>query len=247
MAAASAGIQSKAQFLSTMSHELRTPLNAIIGFTELMQSGVAGGFSGKQHEYLSDIHSSAAFLLNLVNEILDLSKADAGRLELAEETVDIASVVGEAARFVAPQAAAGGIHIVAAVDPNLPRVRADGRRIKQILLNLLSNAVKFTPSGGKIEIRAAVRSGGGLALTVSDSGIGMASADIPKALERFGQIDDRLERRYEGTGLGLPLASKLIELHGGKLEIDSGVGAGTRITIVLPASRVLAAAYRDTG
>ncbi|HLJ19041.1 MAG TPA: HAMP domain-containing sensor histidine kinase [Stellaceae bacterium] len=245
MAAAAAGIQSKEQFLSTMSHELRTPLNAIIGFTELMQSGVAGAFSAKQAGYLSDVHESATFLLELVNEILDLSKADEGRLMLAEEAVDISSIIGEASRFVAPQAAAGGILVDVAIDPHLPRVRADVRRIKQILLNLLSNAVKFTPRGGKIEIRATLRVDGALALTVSDTGIGMAAADIPRALERFGQIDDRLERRYEGTGLGLPLASKLVELHGGTLEIDSRVGVGTRVTIVLPASRVIAAAYRD--
>ena len=247
MAAAAAGIQSKAQFLSTMSHELRTPLNAIIGFTELLQSGIAGEFSAKQSAYLSDIHSSAEFLLGLVNEILDLSKADAGRLELIEETVDIASVICEATRFVAPQATAGGILVDASADPHLPRVRADERRIKQILLNLLSNAVKFTPRGGKIEIRATLRADGALTLTVSDSGIGIAAADIPKALERFGQIDDRLERRYKGTGLGLPLASKLIELHGGTLEIESRVGTGTRVTIVLPASRVIAETYRDAG
>ena len=245
MEAAEAGVQSKAQFLSTMSHELRTPLNAMLGFTELMQSGIAGALSAKQTAYLSDIHSSATFLLELVNEILDLSKADPGRLELVEEAVDIASIICEATRFVAPQASAGGILVDASADPQLPRVRADARRIKQILLNLLSNAVKFTPRGGKIEIRATLRPDGALELTVSDSGIGMAAADIPKALERFGQIDDRLERRYEGTGLGLPLASKLIELHGGTLEIDSRVGAGTRVIIVLPASRVIADAYRD--
>ncbi|HXP75106.1 MAG TPA: HAMP domain-containing sensor histidine kinase [Stellaceae bacterium] len=239
MTAASAGIQAKSLFLATMSHELRTPLNAIIGFTELMQHGVGGMLTAKHREYLSDIHRSGIFLLSLVNDTLDLSKIDAGRLELVEETLEIPSLVSEAVRFVSLQAAASGIAVDVTIDPDLPQVRVDARRIKQVLVNLLSNAVKFTPPQGKIEIRGTIREDGALALVVADSGIGMAVADIPKALERFGQIDDRLERRYEGTGLGLPLASKLIELHGGTLKIDSRIGAGTRVTIVLPPWRIV--------
>jgi signal transduction histidine kinase len=238
MEQATAGIQAKSQFLATMSHELRTPLNAIIGFSELLDAGYAGPLTDKQREYLADIRHSGAYLLDLVNDILDLSKAEAGRVEIADETIELASLVAEVLRIVAPQATAGGIALDMKIDPALPPVLGDARRIKQVLLNLVSNAVKFTPAGGRVEVSAALGADGSLALAITDTGIGMSESDIPRALERFGQIDSRLERRYAGTGIGLPLAKKLAELHGGSLTLESAVGVGTRATVMLPASRV---------
>jgi signal transduction histidine kinase len=235
MEAAAAGAQSKSQFLATMSHELRTPLNAILGFTELLTAGIGGQLSDRQRGYLADIHRSGGYLLSLINDVLDMSQADAGRLVLTEEVVDLSALAAAAVRLVAPQAATAGVQIELAIDPDLPRLRVDGRRLTQVLVNLLSNSVKFTPSGGRIDVAAGLRADGALVLSVADTGIGMAASDIPKALERFGQVDSR----FEGTGLGLPVAKQLVELHGGTLAIESAIEKGTRVTITLPTSRVV--------
>jgi signal transduction histidine kinase len=240
--AAAAGSQAKSQFLATMSHELRTPLNAIIGFAEMQVMQVFGPLGDQRyHGYANDILASGKHLLGLINDVLDFAKLDVGHLELQEEDVDLAASIAECANMMARQAEAAGVRLDADPSAGLPRVRVDKRRLHQILLNLLSNAVKFTPRGGAVRVSAA-RGDGGLILTVADTGIGMAAEDIPKALERFGQIDSRLSRAYEGAGLGLPLAKQLVELHGGSLAIKSAPGRGTTVTITLPAARICAPA-----
>jgi signal transduction histidine kinase len=236
---AEAANRTKSEFLANMSHELRTPLNAIIGFSEVIQRAIVGPLSERYRAYGADIFNSGTHLLGLINDILDLSKLEAGQFELHEEDIDLREAIEASMRLVGPQAEKSKIHLSKAIDESLTLIRADDRRIRQVLINLLSNAVKFTPEGGKIRV-ASFRTPGGLAIAVSDTGIGMASEEIPKALEEFGQIDSKISRQYAGTGLGLPLAKHLIELHGGTLTIKSAVNVGTTVTIVLPHERILA-------
>jgi signal transduction histidine kinase len=236
--AASAGSQAKSQFLATMSHELRTPLNAVIGFAELLSNETFGPIGDARYrEYAVEIRQSGAHLLDLINDVLDLSKLDAGRLELSEEEIDPHRVVEDAIAMLRMQAEEAGVSLDVAVDPRLPTLVVDRRRVRQVLVNLISNAIKFTPEGGKVTV-GAFRHGGSLTIAVADTGIGIAPEDIPKALERFGQIDSTLSRKYEGTGLGLPLSKRLMELHDGTLEIESAVGAGTNVSVTFPASRI---------
>jgi signal transduction histidine kinase len=239
LAEAAAGSEAKSQFLATMSHELRTPLNAIIGFAELLAGEAFGPLGNPRYrQYAEDIHRSGTHLLGVINDVLDLSKLNAGRLALEEDEIEVGAAVGEAAQMMRVQAASAGLRLVETVEPELPLLRVDPRRLRQILVNLLSNAVKFTPSGGEVRLDAA-RLGDGVAIVVADTGIGIDPADIPRALERFGQVDGRLARKHEGTGLGLPLSKSLMELHGGRLEIESaGAGAGTRVTLAFPAFRL---------
>jgi signal transduction histidine kinase len=237
--AAAAGSQAKSQFLATMSNELRTPLNAIIGFSEIMALESLGPLGNPRYkEYAELVHASGSHLLSLINDILDFSKIDAGRLELHEELLDVDEIVRETLKMTRGQADAAGVRMAEPACTDIPMLRADRRRLRQILLNLLSNAIKFTASGGEIRV-SAVHTDEGIAITVADNGIGMAAADIPKALERFGQIDSSLGRKYEGTGLGLPLSKRLAELHGGTLVIESALGVGTRVTINFPPHRVV--------
>ena len=236
---AEAANRTKSEFLANMSHELRTPLNAIIGFSEVIQKAVIGPISERYREYGTDIYNSGTHLLNLINEILDLSKLEAGQFELREEEFDLGQAIEASMRLVRPQAEKSRVQLSKAIDPTLALIRADDRRIRQVLINLLSNAVKFTPEGGKVRV-SSFRTNVGLAIAVSDTGIGMASEEIPKALEEFGQIDSKISRQYAGTGLGLPLAKHLIELHGGTLTIKSEVNIGTTVTIVLPHERIVA-------
>ena len=236
--AAEASSRAKSEFLANMSHELRTPLNAIIGFSEIIKVGMHGPLNARYRDYAGDIFESGIHLLGLINDILDLSKLEARQFELCEEGMDVGETIESAMRLVEEQARKGKIELSEDVPEALPLIRADNRRIRQIVINLLSNAVKFTPEGGRVRI-SAVRKDGGLAITVSDTGIGMAEDQIAKALEPFGQINSMLSRRFEGTGLGLPLAKKLIELHGGTLSIESTVGAGTAVTVELPPERIL--------
>jgi signal transduction histidine kinase len=236
--AASAGNQAKSQFLTTMSHELRTPLNAIIGFAQFLEADLGGPLNDKQREYVGDIHRAGAHLLGLVNDVLDLSKVDANRLTLDEDIVDLGETIAGAISMVSLGATEGGLALRSDVAPSLPLVRGDARRLRQVLLNLLSNAVKFTPAGGTGTVSAGWR-GAGIALVVADTGIGMAPEHITIALERFGQVDNRLARRYEGSGLGLPLSKRLAELHGATLAIDSALGRGTTVTVLLPGERVV--------
>ena len=228
--------RTKSDFLANMSHELRTPLNAIIGFSEVIKMGMFGAVSDRYRSAGSDIFDSGTHLLKLINEILDLSKLEAGQFELHEENVDIATIVHACVHLIEPQAEKAKVAIRKEIEPSLPILRADDRRLRQILLNLLSNAVKFTPEGGLVTVSASAENGA-FTISVRDTGIGMASDQIPKALQPFHQIDSRISRKHEGTGLGLPLAKHLVELHGGKLVIESKVNVGTVVKVVLPASR----------
>jgi signal transduction histidine kinase len=239
--AAQAASRSKSAFLASMSHELRTPLNAVLGFSETMLREPFGRLGSPRYgEYLNNIHDSGAHLLSLINDILDIARFDAGHGELAEEIFDPASEIANAERMMAVQARKAQVAIITEVAAGLPHINADQRRLRQILLNLLSNALKFTPAGGRVTLRG-FRSDEGLVLQVTDTGIGMAPQDFAKALEPFGQVDSRLARKYEGTGLGLPLTRQMVELHGGRLTLESVLGEGTTVTVILPAWRLVSA------
>jgi len=229
----------KSQFMANMSHELRTPLNAIIGFSEVIRDALVGPVAARYKDYARDIHSSGRHLLGLINDVLDLSKIELGRLELHEEPVVLAKVVEDCQRLIAERVRSSNLELAADVPSDLPLLRGDELRLKQIVLNLLSNAVKFTPVGGRIALSARTTADGGIVLAVIDTGIGMKPEEIPIALQPFRQIDSALNRRYEGTGLGLPLARTLVELHDGILNISSTPGQGTTVTVVLPATRVI--------
>jgi signal transduction histidine kinase len=231
--------RSKSEFLANMSHELRTPLNAIIGFAEILAGEIFGPLGHERYKgYIADIRDSSQWLLRLVNDILDVAKVESGKAELFEEPVAIATVVESCIRLMRERMQARGLHLTRSIPAKLPLVRCDERRLKQIVLNLLSNAVKFTPAGGHITVRAAVEDDGFI-IAIKDTGIGIAAEDIDRALNRFGQIDSHLQRKQEGTGLGLPLTKAMTELHGGRLEIASMPGAGTRVTVRLPPERIL--------
>ena len=224
----------KSEFLANMSHELRTPLNAIIGFSEVLLQGIFGDLNDKQREYLEDVLSSGKHLLSLINDILDLSKIEAGRLELELSTFSLAAALDSGLTIVRERAARHGITLAAIVPNDLPPVEADERKVKQILYNLLSNAVKFTPDGGRVEVRVRL-SGDDLEVAVQDNGIGIAPEDQPKVFEEFRQVGR--ERSREGTGLGLTLTKRFVELHGGKIGLESQAGAGSTFSFTLPARR----------
>jgi len=240
--AAQAASSSKSAFLASMSHELRTPLNAVLGFSEAMQQEMFGPLGSPRYkEYLGNIHDSGSHLLSLINDILDIARYDAGRGELQEETFDPATQIADTIKMMSAQAAKAKVALMGDIASDLPCLKGDQRRIRQVLLNLLSNALKFTPAGGKVTLRL-FRSEHGLVLQVTDTGIGIAPSDFHKALEPFGQIDSSLARKYDGIGLGLPLTRQMVELHGGTLELDSVVGHGTTVTITLPAWRLVSRA-----
>jgi PAS domain S-box-containing protein len=237
---AEAANKTKSQFLAAMSHELRTPLNAILGFSDILkgeQFGPVG--SPRYREYAEAINSSGVHLLGLINDILDMSMLDNGRLELSLEFVELPRLIAECMRYIEPQANKADVRLHSNLDANATLLHADQRRLRQILLNLLSNSVKFTPAGGDVRVATCARDKG-VAITVADTGIGMEAASIPKALERFGQIDSSLARKYEGTGLGLPLTKQLAELHGATFSVESEMGSGTAITIFFPNEPLLA-------
>jgi signal transduction histidine kinase len=239
--------RTKSEFLANMSHELRTPLNAIIGFSESLQGGMFGGLTDKQREYIRDIHGAGQHLLAIINDVLDLSRIEAGKTALFEETVEMEAIVAQAIRMVEPRANEKGLAIATLGLHGLPPVRGDGMRLQQVFLNLLSNAVKFTPEGGRIAITGAIEAGGHLRIAVSDTGIGIAASEIPKVLMPFEVVESAFTRKYKGTGLGLPLAKSLIEMHDGTLTIESGTDAGTTVVVVLPAARVIAAPVAQAG
>ena len=231
--------RAKSQFLAVMSHELRTPLNAIIGFSEMLIGEMFGPLGhARYREYARDIRSSGAHLLALISDILDLSRLDAGATELHEQNINLADLIDPVLRMIYDQAAKANVTLERRIEPRLPLVRADKRRLRQVLINLVSNAVKFTPAGGHVSL-SVFRAGPELAVSVADTGIGIAPEDIPKAFERFRQIDNTLSRKFEGTGLGLPLARQLMELHGGRLVLESELQKGTTATIYLPQERIL--------
>lgn len=236
--AAEGSNKAKANFLANMSHELRTPLNAILGFSEIIKNAAFGPIARNYQDYAGDIHSSGAHLLSLINEVLDLSKLEAGQFELSERHVDLAILAESSMRFVEPQAHKARIGLSHCIAADLSFIRADERRMRQVLINILANAVKFTPEGGRVEL-AMRRTDKGLLIEVSDTGIGIAADKVEVAMEPFSQIDSDTNRNYPGTGLGLPLAKRLVELHGGSLSLTSEVNLGTVVSIILPPDRVL--------
>ena len=223
----------KSEFLASMSHELRTPLNAIIGFSEALDARMFGELNDKQAEYVRDIHTSGQHLLSLINDILDLSKVEAGRMELEIAELDLDPAIEGALGLVKERAARTGIALSAEVAPDTGPVRADARRVKQILLNLLSNAVKFTPPGGQVAVRAR-RAGEAVEIAVADNGIGIAPEDHGKIFEEFRQAGTDYTRKAEGTGLGLALTRRLVELHGGTIRVESEPGKGSTFTFTIP-------------
>ncbi len=231
---AEAANRSKSEFLANMSHELRTPLNAIIGFSEVMQQEMFGPMgSAKYSEYSHDIHRSGQFLLDVINDILDMSKIEAGRMPIEAEDVGVETVVDEILRIVAPRAFDGNVTVSRDITPGLT-VRADRRALKQVLINLTSNAVKFTPDRGRVEIEAR-NDAGGLRLVIHDTGIGIPQRDIDKLGRPFEQVENQFTKTKGGSGLGLAISRSLVELHGGTLTIRSTVGKGTEVTVTLPA------------
>ncbi|MBI1776928.1 MAG: PAS domain-containing protein [Proteobacteria bacterium] len=231
--------RAKSQFLANMSHELRTPLNAILGFSEALVLGHFGQLSDRQRGYVRDIHGAGQHLLSLIGDLLDIAKLEAGGLALHEEQIDLSRLIEEGMRLVGEQAEQGGIRLTSTISEDLPQLRGDTMRLKQVLINLLSNAIKYTEEGGTVHVGLEQRDDGGVSLTVVDTGIGMTDSEIAIALEPFRQVENEFNRRHSGTGLGLPLVKSLVELHGGRLEIDSAPGKGTRVAAIFPADRVI--------
>ncbi|MEW5726682.1 MAG: PAS domain-containing sensor histidine kinase [Pseudomonadota bacterium] len=228
----------KTDFLASMSHELRTPLNSVIGFSEMLMMEFWGPLHDKYKAYAGDIHHAGKHLLSLINEVLDLSKVEAGRFELHEETVKLQELARGCMHLVEERAGRLGVELSDKLDGPPIAAFVDARLVRQIVLNLLTNAVKFTPRGGVVTV-SAHEEGGWIRLSVADTGIGIAKADIPRVLEPFGQVDSEMARRYQGesTGLGLPLSKRFAELHDGRLRIDSEPGRGTRVTVSFPPAR----------
>jgi len=232
----------KSRFLAQMSHELRTPLNAILGFSEVMKSEVFGPHAVPTYkEYAADIHNSGVHLLNLINEILDLSRIEAGRYELNEEPVDLAHVVGDCHHLLQLRARNRGIRIQQMFEHDLPRLWADERACRQICLNLLSNAIKFTPQGGEVWLKVGWTAAGGQYMSVKDNGPGIPEDEIPIVLASFGQGTNAIKSAEQGTGLGLPIAKNLVDLHGGTFTLKSKVRFGTEVIITFPPERVMSA------
>jgi len=237
---AEAASRAKATFLATMSHELRTPLNAIIGFSDMINAAIHGPVgSPKYQEYARDVAESGRFLLSIINDILDLSKIEAGQMVVNAQPTDLTELLQRCSRLIEGRAHQGSVELKVEAAADLPAVMADPRSLTQIIVNLLSNAVKFTNAGGTVRLAAGMAADGAVEIVVADSGIGMSEEDVQTALRPFEQIDRGLDRRHEGTGLGLPIVKGLVELHGGTLRIESEVGVGTTVTVRLPPDRVI--------
>ena len=232
----------KSRFLAQMSHELRTPLNAILGFSEVMKSEVFGEHSVPAYkEYSADIHNSGVHLLGLINEILDLSRIEAGRYELNEESVSLTAIVEDCHHLLKLRASNRGIVLHEVYEPDLPRLWADERALRQICLNLLSNAIKFTPQGGEIWLKVGWTASGGQYMSVKDTGSGIAEEEIPVVLASFGQGSNSIKSAEQGAGLGLPIAKSLVDLHGGTFTLKSKLRIGTEVVVTFPPERVVAA------
>jgi signal transduction histidine kinase len=227
-----AASQHKSEFLANMSHELRTPLNAIIGFSEVLSERMFGELNEKQEEYLKDIHASGQHLLSLINDILDLSKIEAGRMELELTDFHLPTALDSALALIRERAGRRGIALHLSVDDRLGQIRADERKVRQVVLNLLSNAIKFTPEGGRIDV-GAVPTDAFVEVAVSDTGVGIAPEDQEAVFEEFRQVGTA-DKKVEGTGLGLTLCRKFIELHGGKIWVKSQLGQGSTFTFTVP-------------
>jgi two-component system, cell cycle sensor histidine kinase PleC len=230
----------KSRFLATMSHELRTPLNAILGFSEVMKSELFGPHSVDQYkDYSVDIHSSGQHLLNIINEILDLSRIEAGRYELNEEAVDLAAIADDCRHMLDMRAKAKQIALVAQIEPYLPRIWADERALRQIIINLLANAIKFTPSSGEVVVKVGWTASAGQYVSIKDNGPGIPEDEIPTVMETFGRGSTAIKTAEQGTGLGLPIVKALVELHGGQFHLRSKLREGTEVLVILPAARVI--------
>jgi signal transduction histidine kinase len=238
---AEAANEAKSQFLANMSHELRTPLNAIIGFSQIIKEQTMGAVGMPRYvEYANDIYCAGEHLLALINNVLDISKIQAGKVSLKEEPIDLRETVQGSLTAVAAQALKNKVTLQVQLPEMLPPVHADAVAMRQILINLLSNAVKFTPEGGEVTVSVERPSDGSLTLVIADTGIGMTEDEIAIALEPFRQVENALTKKFEGTGLGLPIARRLVELHGGRLEIASAKHVGTVIRAYLPPERIIA-------
>ncbi len=232
--------RTKSEFLANMSHELRTPLNAIIGFSEAIEREIAGPVGKQVYKgYAHDIHESGQLLLGIINDILDLAKIESGNYQLVEARIEAKELIQSCERLIHPRAEKAGVKLTLEHSGTLPRIFVDELKIKQIIINLLSNAVKFTPRGGDISLSAEVGAGQDFIIKVRDSGKGMTKEDLARVLSPFVQATDDQNHAQEGTGLGLPIANSLCELHGGSLELTSELGVGTTACVTLPGSRVI--------
>ncbi len=237
---AEAANRAKTEFLANMSHELRTPLNAIIGFSEIIKCELLGSLGVDRYRlYAQDIFNSGQHLLEVINDILDISKIEAGEFELHEDATSLPEIVSNSIRLVHKRAETAGVELVVDLAPDVPQLFIDPRLIKQCLINLLANAIKFTPGPGRVTVRAAPTSDGSVLLAVTDTGIGIEEEQIPRILQAFGQVESAFSRSHEGTGLGLPLTKSFIEAHGGSMEIKSAPGEGTTVTLRFPPERAV--------
>ena len=237
---ANAASEAKSRFIATVSHELRTPLNAVIGYTEAMQSGIYGPMAnGRVRDAIGDIHGSGGRLLSIVDDVLELTNAAQGTVELEESVFDPAALIAELQNSFESECAKKGIRLYVVVDSDIPSLSADRRLVHRILSNLLSNALKYTNNGGEVWLTAGVVDDGALTIWIKDTGIGIAPDELERAMQVFGQVENGLDRRYEGIGIGLPLTRSLIELHGGSFTVESEVGRGTRVRLSFPAERIV--------
>jgi signal transduction histidine kinase len=232
--------RAKSDFLANMSHELRTPLNAIIGFSEMMEREVLGALGNEQYRaYVGDIHASGTHLLQIINDILDLSKAEAGKLTLDEAVFDVRDAIRSVSHLTSVRIREAGLTENVDIPADVPLLRGDERKTMQIVLNLVTNAIKFSPDGGHIDIICRADPASGLSITVADTGIGIASDDLGRVLEAFEQADSSLSRKQQGTGLGLPLVRAMMELHDGTFELTSIVDVGTQAKVIFPPDRLV--------
>ncbi len=239
MVAAQTASRMKSEFLATMSHELRTPLNAIIGFSEVMGNEMLGPMGTPRYvEYTQDIRDSAQHLLHIINDILDLSQIEAGKMSLREDWVSAEPLISACIALVKERAHGVNLTIIVELYPIEHNIYVDERKLKQVLINILSNAVKFSRPGGSVTVRTSLQQSGRYQIMISDTGIGMTQEDLGRVFEPFVQIDSALHRKYEGTGLGLSLTRRLVELHGGSIMLESQVHVGTTAIIELPAHRI---------
>jgi signal transduction histidine kinase len=244
---AEAANRAKTEFLATVTHELRTPLNAIIGFADVLKADLGKLESGgAMIQYTDTIRECGDHLLKLINDILDISRIEMGKLALQEQAVDVASLVEITSKMLRTRAVEGSVEIVVDIGNGFPAIHCDRRKMLQVLANVVGNAIKFTPAGGTVTIRALIDAAGRPVIEVADTGVGIAPDDIEKVLKPFGQVDGSLTRRNDGVGLGLPLSKSLVEAHHGQLSITSELGKGTTIRITLAKNRVVLAKARAT-